>query len=126
MSKEQPLILVLDDDAAVRESLKFALELEGLTVIGCATSQALLQHEKLNEAQCVILDGRSPGVQTFETLDELRAVSLRVPIILVMSNCTNGFRRRAMAAGATYVIEKPLLDGALLEAIRDAIPNFQS
>ena len=125
MTKERPLILILDRDTAVRASLKFALELEGLTVVGCATREDLLGHARLHQARCVVLDGRSLGVQTFDVLKELKAVKLKVPVILVVSSITEGIRRRAKAAGASYVIEKPFLDSALLEAIQDAIPGKQ-
>lgn len=121
MNQERPLIFIVDGDTAVRESLKFALELEGLAIIGCATAGALLNHERLPEARCVILDGRSLGAQMFDVLQALKALALKVPVVLVVSNYSPLGRRQAAAAGAAYIIEKPFLDSTLMETVKNAI-----
>ncbi len=119
------MVLVVDDDLAVRESLKFALELEGLTVRVCANGKELLEHPDLPEARCLILDCRMPVMDGFEVLDCLAARKVRLPVILITGDATGALRRRAAAAGVWHVLEKPLLDSALMENIRDVLSCSQ-
>jgi FixJ family two-component response regulator len=121
MSAESHLVLVVDDDLAVRESLKFALELEGLEVHACAGGADLLSHPQLMHADCLVLDYQMPGMDGFEVLKELKARDCRVPVILITGNATAAIRRRAMIAGVKHVVEKPLLDSALIESIADIL-----
>ena len=121
MSPGSHLVLVVDDDLAVRESLKFALEQEGLKVDACAGGADLLVHPQLMRADCVVLDYHMPGMGGFEVLNELKARDCRVPVILITGNATAGLRRRAAIAGVRHVVEKPLLDSALIESISDIL-----
>lgn len=121
MTTGMPLIFLLDGDAAVRESLTFALELEGLAVRGHATGTTLLSDKQLDQARCLVLDGHLPEVQNFDLVRQLRQVLPAVPLILMLNNGTSSFSKRATAAGVAKLIEKPLVDGALLDAIRGLI-----
>jgi two-component system response regulator FixJ len=115
------LVLVVDDDLAVRESLKFVLEQEGLKVDACAGGADLLVHPHLMRADCLVLDYQMPGMGGFEVLRELKTRDCRVPVILITGNATAGLRRRAALAGVRHVVEKPLLDSALIESISDIL-----
>lgn len=121
MSPGPHLILVVDDDLAVRESLKFALEQEGLKVDACSGGADLLGHPYLMCADCLVLDYQMPGMGGFEVLQELKTRDCRVPVILITGNATAGLRRRAAIAGVRHVVEKPLLDCALIESIIDIL-----
>lgn len=121
MKQGQHLVLVVDDDMAVRESLKFALELEGLCIRTCSGGPELLNDPDLPRAKCVILDYSMPGMDGFEVMAELGARDCRVPVILITSRATAGLRRRATAAGVRHVVEKPLLDSALMESLEDIL-----
>ena len=57
----------------------------------------------------------------FEVLDILDARGVKVPVILLTSYATEGFRRRAGAAGVKYILEKPLLNGSLLDSIHEVL-----
>jgi two-component system response regulator FixJ len=115
------LVLVVDDDLAVRESLKFSLELEGLEVYVCGDGADLLGHPHLIRADCLVLDCQMPGMDGFEVLNALKTRDCRVPVVLITSNATVAFRRRAAIAGVRHVVEKPLLDSALIESIADIL-----
>ena len=121
MIEEQRLVLVADDDLAVRESLKFALELEGLEVLACHDGHDLLMHPRLFRADCLILDHHMPVIGGFALLGRLKALNCRVPVILITDHATAALRRRAATAGVRHIVEKPLLDSALIDAIQDVL-----
>jgi two-component system response regulator FixJ len=117
MTERQNIVLVVDDDLAVRESLKFALEIEGLVVQVCSGGTELLAHPLLRAACCIILDYRMPLMDGFLVLGRLAAENVQVPVILITAHATDRIRCRAAKAGVRHVLEKPLLDGALLDSI---------
>jgi two-component system, LuxR family, response regulator FixJ len=121
MTYGQEIILIVDDDLAVRESLKFALELEGLTVRVCGSGEELLNHPDLSAARCILLDYKMPVMDGLEVLDQLAARKIQVPVILITSRATGAVLRRARAAGVRRFLEKPLLDGALLDEIQQVL-----
>jgi FixJ family two-component response regulator len=114
-----PVVLVVDDDPAVRDALKFAIELEGLQVQTCASGPELLAHPALGCARCIVLDYRMPVMDGFQALDCLARRGVRLPTILITTSVTDGIRERARHAGVAHIIEKPLLDGALMDRLRE-------
>lgn len=112
-------ILVVDDDRAVREALKFALELEGLAVEIHASGQALLS--AFAPADCLVLDYRLPGMDGLSVLAALARRGVRIPTILITAPVTELLRRAACRAGAFAVLEKPLTGGVLMENIQRAV-----
>lgn len=113
-------VLVLDHDPAVRNSLKFALEIEGFAVRVYATAAALLAEPDMPPGGCVVLDYNLPGMNGLDLLQALRERHVKLPAILVTSHPTSAVRRRAVAADV-QVIEKPLLNDTLLRCIRAAL-----
>jgi two-component system response regulator FixJ len=118
-----PLILVVDDDEAVRESLRFALELEDLTVSLCAAGAELFRHPDLARAKCLVLDDMMPHLDGIAVLQGLAERRIDIPVVLMTEHATDRLRQRAARAGARYVIEKPIRDGALMTAIRQLIDS---
>jgi two-component system, LuxR family, response regulator FixJ len=116
------LIMVVDDDAAVRDSLRFLLESEGFIVQGYSSSTELLNESRIADAVCLIIDYHLPEMNGLEMLDRLRDRHGAMPAILITSYPNAAVRRRAAEAGVP-IIEKPLLDNALVEGIRDAFPQ---
>jgi two-component system, LuxR family, response regulator FixJ len=121
MIKGREIVFVVDDDLAVRESLKFALELEGLAVSVCGSGAELLRHSDLPEAGCLVMECRMPLMDGFEVLDILAARGAKLPVILLTSYATAAFRHRAAAAGVKYILEKPLLNGSLVDRIHEVL-----
>jgi FixJ family two-component response regulator len=121
MTSGRDIVLVVDDDLAVRESLKFALELEGLAVHVCGSGSELLEHPDLAQARCLILDYRMPVMDGFEVLDRLAARKIVLPVILITSDVTGALQHRAASHGVRRVLEKPLSDSALVENIQDVL-----
>ena len=110
-------ILVVDDDRAVLNSLRFLLETEGFVVRVFESGNALLAASDLDSARCVVLDYRMPGVDGIELARALRARRVVAPIILITGRTEAGLGARAAAAGINRIIEKPLLDSTLLDAV---------
>jgi len=117
----QDIIFVLDDDSAVRDSLKFSLEVEGLFVHVCADGPALIDHPDLRRGRCLIIDFKMPMMDGFAVLSQLAAMGLPLPVILITAHATDSLRRRAAAAGVRHTLEKPLQDSALLDSIHDVL-----
>ncbi|WP_409513830.1 MULTISPECIES: response regulator transcription factor [Methylobacterium] len=114
-------MLVVDDDAAVRNSLKFALELEGLDVRLYEDGAALLRDAALPRTGCLVVDYWMPGMDGLELVGRLRDRDVALPAILITARPTGDLRHRASRAGFHGVVEKPLEDGTLLDGIRDAL-----
>ncbi|WP_158742719.1 response regulator [Acidisphaera sp. L21] len=121
MTIGKEIVFVVDDDDAVRGSLKFSLEIEGLTVRLCAGGAELLAHPELDCARCIVLDYKMPSMDGFDVLDELAIAKVQVPIILITVYATPALYRRAKAAGVVRVLEKPLFNGGLLESIHHVL-----
>jgi len=116
------MVVIVDDDPAVRASLQFALEVEGYTVHAFATGEELLEAEPpLNG--CLVLDFKIPGLNGLQLLDRLRARGHELPAILITSNPTPATRENAARAGVP-IIEKPLLGSTLSDAIRAALQPY--
>jgi FixJ family two-component response regulator len=110
-------VLIVDDDPAVRGSLQFCLEVEGFLVRTYASAAELLNDEHVPENGCLVIDYRLPSLNGLDLLSQLRQRRIMLPAILVTSHPSEAVRQQISAAGAV-LIEKPLLNEALLECIR--------
>jgi DNA-binding NtrC family response regulator len=72
----QKVVWIADGDSAVRSALKFALELEGLTVHTCASSAELLRHLAMAKVDCIVLEYRMSQADDLAGLDRLRMLPL--------------------------------------------------
>jgi len=115
-----PIIAVIDDDAAVRNSLKFSLELDGFAVRIYANAAELMSSGNLTDLQCLIVDQDMPLMTGLELIGMLRAQGVKVPALLVSGNFTPAVTRQASAAGIP-VVEKPFLGNGLIDSIRAAV-----
>lgn len=114
-------VFVVDDDAAVRNALKFALELEGFHVRAYRGGAEMLADEDLGPGGCLIVDQYMPGMSGVELVDRLRERFVDIPAILITAKPSDDLRLSAALSGIRQVLEKPLEDGALLEGIRSAL-----
>lgn len=118
MADQRRLIIIVDDDQAVRDALQFALRLEGLCVHVHGGGAALLADPALARAGCIVLDHRMPLTDGFALLNHVRTLNPGLPAIMLTSHATPGVRARADAAGISRLLEKPLLDNVLMDNIR--------
>ena len=113
------LVVVIDDDVAVRNSLKFSLEVDGYAVQAYAGAGQPLDEADLAGRGCLVIDYNLPGTDGLSALARLRARGVLMPAILITSHPNAALRARAAAAGVP-IVEKPLLGNALLDAVHDA------
>lgn len=109
-------VVLVDDDAALRRAVAFALEAAGLKVLAFADAESALAAELPGDA-CFVLDQRLPGLSGLEAFLVLRGRGDRRPAIFITSNPRLDLRKAAAAAGVP-IVEKPLLGDALLQAVR--------
>jgi len=114
-------VLVVDDDAAVRDSLKFALELEGLNVRLYKGGEELLAATDLPARGCLVVDFYMPAMDGVELINRLRRRHVDLPAILITAKATQDLRDRAARSGVRQVLEKPLEDSKLIDSIRSAL-----
>lgn len=123
MPVSRGLVIVVDDDEAVRNSLKFALELEGLEVRLYGGADELLAGPRLPAEGCLLVDYRMPLMTGVELVRTLRARQVTLPAILMTVDATAELRSRARRTGFQKVLDKPLNDGTLVDHIRAMLAN---
>ena len=112
-------ILIVEDDRAVRDSLKFSLVIEGFAVRVYPDAEQVLSEPRLPKFDCLIVDHNMPGMNGLDLVSALRARRIDTPAILITSHPNQWLRDRAAAAGIP-IIEKPLLN-SLLDHVRRTI-----
>ncbi|MGE3508350.1 MAG: response regulator, partial [Vicinamibacterales bacterium] len=114
-------ILVIDDEAAIRDSLRMMLEYEGYEVLGAATGQEGLALAERESPDLVVLDVKMPGMDGIEVLDRLRAMADALPVIVVSGHGTISTAVEATKKGAFDFIEKPFASDRVLVSLRNAL-----
>jgi len=120
LTTPRDVVLIVDDDAAVRASLKFALEVEGFAVEMFRSAEELLASPVPASTACLVVDYRLPVMDGMELVAALRARGVATPAILITTNPPPKVRHRASEEGLA-IVEKPLLGDTLAEAIRSAL-----
>ena len=115
------VVYVVDDDAAVRDSLKWLIESVDLRVEACANAQAFLDAYEPSTPGCLVLDVRMRGMSGLDLQAELARREITIPTIIVTGHGDVAMAVRAMKMGAVDFVEKPFNDQELLERIQRAI-----
>lgn len=118
---QSPLVHLIDDDQAVRESLALLIGTVGLRVQTWADPQAFLAGFDRTGIGAIVLDVRMPGIGGLTVLDRLVAQGVDQPVIMLTGHGTVEMCRRAFKAGAAEFLEKPVDDEQLLEALQQAV-----
>jgi len=116
-----PLIHLIDDDIAVRESLALLIGTVGLRVQGWADPLIFLRDFDRVSIGAIVLDVRMPGISGLTVLDRLVEEGVDQPILMLTGHGTVEMCRRAFKAGAAEFLEKPVDDEQLLEALQQAV-----
>ncbi|NEX92001.1 response regulator FixJ [Caulobacter sp. 17J65-9] len=117
----EPVVHVVDDDAAVRDSIAFLLESAGLKARTWDAATALLDAYDELEPGCVVTDVRMPQMNGVELVRRLKTLGAPHPIVMITGHADVPLAVEAMKAGVADFIEKPFDDELLLAAVRAAL-----
>ncbi|MCG8048696.1 MAG: response regulator transcription factor [Candidatus Thiodiazotropha endolucinida] len=116
-----PTVFVVDDDQAMRNSLKWLIESVSMQVETFESADAFIKSYYPGRSGCLLLDVRMPGMSGLELQEYLRANQIAIPVIIITGHGDVPMAVRAMKSGAVDFIEKPFNDELLLESIRYAL-----
>ena len=120
--KEKPAtVFVIDDDEAVRTSLRLLLKSVGLPVETFASAQEFLDQYDEDRAGCLVLDIRMPGISGLELQQHLNDRNSIMPIVFITGHGDVPMAVEAMQAGAVDFIQKPFRDQDLIDRINRAL-----
>ena len=117
----KPRILVIDDEAAIRDSLRMILEYEGYGFTGAASGQdgiALVQRDR---PDLVLLDIKMPGMDGMDVLRRLRALDDGLPVVMISGHGTTSTAVEAIKSGALDFLDKPLSSERVIVTLQNAL-----
>jgi FixJ family two-component response regulator len=116
-------VFVIDDDPAMRSSLRWLLESEGLAVETFETAEDFLDCCDPSRRGCLVLDVRMPGIGGVGLQNALRARDVVWPVIVITGYADAATETRMRAAGAHAFLKKPFDDALLIDVVARAIES---
>jgi len=121
MPNSAPIVVIIDDDAGIRDGLGDLMESVGLKALTYASVPEFLAVGLPDAPSCLVLDVRMPGQSGLELQQRLIAAGLKTPIIFITGHADIEMSVRAMKAGAAEFLPKPFREQDLLEAVHQSI-----
>ncbi len=121
VARALPSVFIVDDDVAVRDSLKFLMRSVGHSVETFASAFEFLSAYRDDRPGCLVLDIRMPGMSGLELQKQLVERKAIVPIIFITGHGDVPMAVEAMKSGATYFIQKPWREQDLLDCINQGL-----
>lgn len=121
MKDDEPLVYVIDDDEAVRDSLRMLLESVGLAHEVYASALEFLDAYDPDKHACVVTDIRMPGLSGLELQQRLLESHTEIPLIFITGHGDVPMAVNAMKRGAADFIQKPFRDQDLIDRIHKAL-----
>jgi FixJ family two-component response regulator len=117
----QPTVFVVDDDDAVRDSLKLLLKSIGLAVMAYPSAPEFLAAYRTEQAGCLILDIRMPGMSGLELQQQLNVRGAVIPVVFISGHGDIPMAVEAMQHGAFDFLQKPFRDQDLIDRVQKAM-----
>ncbi|MCL4810987.1 MAG: sigma-54 dependent transcriptional regulator [Vicinamibacteraceae bacterium] len=117
----KPRILVIDDEAAIRDAMRMILEYEGYECLLAPTGQDGITMVEREAPDLVFLDIKMPGMDGLEVLDRIRVMADGLPVVMISGHATVSTAVDATKRGAFDFIEKPLESERVLVTVRNAL-----
>jgi two-component system, NtrC family, nitrogen regulation response regulator NtrX len=114
-------LLIVDDEASIRDALQQVFEYEGHEVLAAADGQKALERFEENPPDVTFLDVKMPGMDGLEVLARIREMDPLAPVIMISGHGTIDTAVEATRSGAFDFLEKPLDTGRLLVTLRNAL-----
>jgi FixJ family two-component response regulator len=121
----QPLVFVVDDDEAMRDSIACLLESVHLASRMFSDARAFLEFCDPHQQGCVLLDIRMPGMSGIELLENLRANGVTLPVIVITGHGDVPLAVRALKLGAFDFVQKPFNADDLLDRVHAALQQVR-
>jgi FixJ family two-component response regulator len=119
--RDRPLVVIVDDDAAVRASLEELMLSVGIDATGFGSTHELLDADLPERPGCLVLDVRMPGASGLDLQQHFAATGNAKPIIFLTGHGDIPMTVQAMKAGAVDFLTKPFRDQSLLDAVSAGI-----
>lgn len=113
----RPKVFVIDDDEAVRDSIKVLLEVHGIEVEDYESTGDFASHYRKPRRGCLILDQHLPVLTGVDFLNSPAGRQLDIPVILITGRGDHGLEQRARQAGAAEFLQKPVSERVLLATV---------
>jgi len=123
---QEPVVCIIDDDDAIRESLRLLLYAERLQSCVYESADAFLEEKNTPAFNCMLLDIRMPGTDGLELFRILNRKHLPYPVIFITGHGDIPLAVSAIKLGAYDFLTKPFQEGELLKKVRSAIDYYQS
>ena len=117
----KPIVVAVDDDVRVRDSIESLVDSAGYAAVVFASAEDCLDSDALSHATCVIADVRMPGMDGIELQRRIRLTRPKLPIIFISAHYEEETRERALLGGAADFLYKPFDVASLLASIRQAV-----
>jgi FixJ family two-component response regulator len=121
----EPIVLVIDDDMGIRESLASLFRSVGLRVKVFGSAPELLQSDLPDAPSCLVLDIRLPGISGLDFQIDLANAGIHIPIIFMTGHGDIPMTVQAMKAGAVDFLTKPLRHQEMIHAVTRALAADQ-
>jgi two-component system response regulator FixJ len=120
-AQAHPTVFVIDDDAAVRDSLSLLISLKGMRAAVFAGAQDFLTVYQPDWRGCLLCDLKMPQMDGLELQTELRKRGIRLPVVMLSAHGDVATTRDALKNGAVDFLEKPVDEEVLVEVLTNAI-----
>jgi len=116
--RNEPTVFVVDDDAAIRDAIRFLMRTAKLNVETFETAEEFLAQYRAAWPGCLVLDVRMPGMSGLDLHAELQARNITLPVLIVTGHGDVPMAVRAMKAGVADFVEKPFNNDELLQKVK--------
>ena len=118
MPGDAPIVIGVDDDFRVRESIESLMESAGYAPMLFSSAEEFLQSGMLGGATCLITDVRMPGMDGIELQRRIRLHRPKLPVIFISGHNDDETRQKALDGGAVDFLYKPFDAADLLDVIQ--------
>lgn len=118
------MVYIVDDDAAVRDSVSMLLQSHGVPALTYASGSAFLRDVASDKNACLLIDMNMPGMTGLEVLAELQKRGITIPAIVMTGGLAAGMQAAAARIGTT-ILRKPFRSGELMAHINEALSRYQ-